>query len=106
MPTKLTTNSWAFPPCTEKVQLDEMWAFVAKKEKHTDLDKDEDDVGRGDQWDHVGLDPDSRLVLSVKVAKHLGDVAEMLLEDVKGRLGGRTPELITSEEWNAYEDVI
>jgi IS1 family transposase len=59
----------------------------------------------GDHWDFVALDPDSRLVLSVFVGKRLRDNAEMLLEDVKRRLPA-TPELITSDEWSSYPEVI
>jgi hypothetical protein len=59
----------------------------------------------GDQWDFVALDPDSRLVLSVLVGKRLQDNAEMLLEDVKKRLDG-VPELISSDEWPGYPEVI
>jgi hypothetical protein len=61
---------------------------------------------KGDQWDFVALDPDSRLVLSVLVGKRLQDNAVLLLEDVKKRLGGRTPELITSDEWPGYPEAI
>jgi len=99
-------SSWAFPPSTEKLQVDEAWSFVGKKQKNCDPSNDGGDATQGDQWDHVALDPDSRLVLSVQVGKHLGEVAEALLQDVKGRLGRRTPQLITSDEWNAYDDVI
>jgi hypothetical protein len=59
----------------------------------------------GDQWDFVALDPDSRLVLSVFVGKRLADNAEMLLEDVKSRLAV-VPELISSDEWPGYPEVI
>ena len=51
------------------------------------------------------MDPDSRLMLSVLVGKRLQDNAEMLLQDVKARLAG-TPELITSDEWPGYPEVI
>jgi len=61
---------------------------------------------RGDQWDFVALDPDSRLVLSALVGKRLQDNAVLLLEDVKKRLGGRTPELLTSDEWPGYPEAI
>lgn len=77
---------------------------MLKKEKHCDP-FDEDDMLAGDQWDFVALDPDSRLILSVFVGKRLRDNAEMLLEDVKGRLPA-PPELITSDEWSSYPEVI
>jgi hypothetical protein len=54
----------------------------------------------------VALDPDSRLVLSVVVGKRVGETAVALLEDAKRRLGGRTPELVTSDEWSAYPEAI
>jgi hypothetical protein len=100
-----TTNSWLFPPQTTKVQLDEKWSFVAKKEKHCDPD-DEADWFKGDQWDHVALDPDHRLVLEVVVGKRLGDNAVSLLEGVRDRLGGRVPELVTSDEYAAYREAL
>ena len=59
----------------------------------------------GDQWDFVALDPDSRLILSVFVGKRLQDNAEMLLQDVKKRLAA-VPELISSDEWPGYPEVI
>jgi IS1 family transposase len=87
------------------LQLDEKWSFVAKKERRCDWEADEDDMLKGDQWDFVALDPDSRLVLSVFVGKRLLDNAVLLLEDVKGRLA-RAPDLITSDEWPAYPEAI
>ena len=72
-----------------------------KKQRHCDPD-DEADWFKGDQWDHVAFDPDSRLVLSVVVGKRLAENAVLLLEDVRQRLGGRVPELVTSDEYAAY----
>jgi hypothetical protein len=83
------------------VQLDEKWAFVAKKERHCDPGG-EADWFRGDQWDHVALDPDHRLVLEVVVGKRIPENAVLLLEGVKRRLGGRAPALVTSDEYPAY----
>jgi IS1 family transposase len=78
---------------------------VAKKQKNIDATDEDDLLNKGDQWDFVALDPDSRLVLSVFVGKRLRDNAEVLLEDVKGRLAG-PPELITSDEWSSYPEAI
>jgi hypothetical protein len=46
----------AFSPPTNDVPFDETWAFVGREEKH----RDPDDRRRGDGWDHVALDPESR----------------------------------------------
>jgi IS1 family transposase len=96
-------NSSPFPPATRKVQLDEKWSFVTKKQKHCAGD---DDLFAGDQWDHVALDPDSRLVLSVVVGKRTLENAEVLLTDVRSRLGGRVPEVVTSDEYPAYPEAL
>jgi IS1 family transposase len=87
------------------VQLDEKWSFVGKKEKHCDPD-DEGDLFRGDQWDHVALDADARLVLSVVVGRRIPENVELLLEDLRDRLGGRAPELVTSDEYAPYQDLL
>jgi hypothetical protein len=54
----------------------------------------------------VAFDPDSRLVLGVIVGKRIAENADALLADVKGRLGGRAPELITSDELPAYREAV
>jgi hypothetical protein len=99
------TNSWPFPPSTTRVQLDEKWALVDKREKGCDPGR-EGDLFRGDQWDHVALDPDSRLVLEVVVGKRIAENAVLLLGGVRDRLGGRVPELICSDEYPAYPEAI
>ncbi len=54
----------ALSPRTREVQFDEKWAFVAKKEKNCDPSDPADDR-KGDTWDHVAIDAESRLILSV-----------------------------------------
>jgi hypothetical protein len=105
MPANSTTSWWAFPPSTTKVQLDEKWSFVDRKEKNCDPE-DEGDLFRGDQWDHVALDPDSRLVLAVVVGKRIAENSVALLAEVRDRLGGRAPELVTSDELPAYPEAL
>ncbi len=59
-----TTNSSLFPPNTREAQFDEKWAFVAKKEKNCNPNDPADDR-KGDAWDHVAIDAESRLIISV-----------------------------------------
>jgi IS1 family transposase len=87
------------------VQLDEKWSFVAKKQKHCDPAR-QADWFRGDQWDHVALGPDSRLVLEVVVGPRTAEAAQLLLEGVRDRLGGRVPELVVSDGYPAYAEVL
>ena len=85
--------------------MDEKWSFVAKKEKNCDED-DPEDRFRGDCWDHVAFDPEHRLVVSVVPGERTTESVRELVGDVKGRLDGRVPELITTDEYSAYEGAI
>jgi hypothetical protein len=105
MPTTLTRSSWLFPPRTKEVQFDEKWAFVAKKQRHCDPTDPADDH-KGDYWDHVAYDPEHRLVLAVIPGTRTIENAEALTAEVKRRLGGQAPDLITSDEAPAYATAI
>jgi IS1 family transposase len=85
--------------------MDEKWSFVAKKEKNCDAD-DPEDRFRGDCWDHVAFDPEHRLVLTVIPEERTAETVQELVADVKERLEGRTPELITTDEYAPYQGAI
>jgi IS1 family transposase len=95
----------AHSPQTREIQMDEKWSFVAKKEKNCDQD-DPEDRFRGDCWDHVAFDPEHRLVVSVVPGERTAESAQELVSDVKERLGGRVPELITTDEYAPYAGAI
>src|SRR6516165_9929518 len=92
-------------PLTRELQMDEAWSFVAKKEKNCDEDEP-DDRFRGDCWDHVAFDPEHRLVVAVVPGERTAESVEELVGDVKERLGGQAPRLITTDEYSAYEGAI
>jgi hypothetical protein len=87
------------------VQFDEKWAFVGKKEKHCDPE-DPADAKQGDNWDHLALDPEHRLVVSVIPGKRSAENGETVVQDFKARTGGRLMNLITSDEYPAYKAAI
>ena len=100
------TTSWScFPPLTTQLQFDEKWAFVAKKEAHCDRSHPDDDH-KGDYWDHVALDPEHRLVVSVVPGARTIENTEALVKDAHRRTGGRLLDLITSDDYPAYESAI
>src|SRR3954453_13051264 len=100
------TTSWSlFPPPTREVQFDEKWSFVTKKEKRVQPD-DPQAPEQGDQWDHVALDPEHRLVVSVVVGKRAEEHTRLLVEDFHRRTEGRVMDLMTSDELPAYATVI
>jgi IS1 family transposase/transposase-like protein len=95
----------AHSPQTRELQMDEKWSFVAKKEKNCDEDDPEDQF-RGDCWDHVAFDPEHRLVVSVIPGERTAESVRELVTDVKERLDGRVPELITTDEYAPYAGAI
>jgi IS1 family transposase len=84
------------------VQFDEKWAFVGKKQKNCQPD----DARSGDCWDHVALDPETRLVVSLVVGKRTADATRALVRDFRRRTGGRVMRLMTSDEYPVYEEAI
>ncbi len=105
MPRHCTTSWSRFPPQTREVQFDEKWSFVTKKEKQVQPD-DPEAPEQGDQWDHVALDPEHRLVVSVVVGKRTEEHTRLLVEDFHRRTEGRVMDLMTSDELPAYAAVI
>ena len=93
---------WPFPPCTQEIQLDEKWSFVAKKQKRCGPAE----ARGGDCWDHVALDPEHRLIVSAVVGKRTEDNARQLVHEMRERTDGRFLNLITSDEYPAYATAI
>jgi IS1 family transposase len=100
-----TTNWSPSPPRTCEAQLDEEWAFVARKQAHCDPD-DPADTRRGDHWDHVALDPDHRPVVSVVTGKRTAENTGALVRDFRRRTSGRLMGLITTDEYAPYRGAI
>jgi IS1 family transposase len=98
-------NWWRFPPSTREVQFDEKWSFVFKKQEHCDPDDPADDH-HGDWWDHVALDPETRLVLAVVPGARDAEGVEEVVSEVKDRTGGRGLDLVTSDDYPAYETAL
>ena len=82
------------------MQCDEKWAFVGKKEKRCDPE-DPADATQGDNWDHVALDPEPRLVVSGVPGKRSAENVEQVRQDFKPRTGGRPMNLSTRDEYPA-----
>ena len=99
------TSSWLFPPRTREVQFDEKHATVGKKQKNCDPADPADDH-KGDWWDHVAYDPEHKLVLAVVPGARVTESAEEVVGEVKDRLGGNPPAVMTSDEHPAYETAI
>src|SRR5438876_2457981 len=73
-------------PC-ERIQCDEIWAFVGAKQKNVKIDKA--DEGWGDVWTWVAVDADTKLVPSFRVGARDLQEAQLFMQDVAKRLRSR-----------------
>ena len=63
-------------------------------------------TSHGDWWDHVAIDAESRLVLAVVPGARDAETVEEVVGEVKERTGGRVLDLVTSDDYPAYETAI
>ena len=97
------TTSWSlFLPLTREVQFDEKWDFVFKKEEHCTFEEAE----CGDNWDHVAMDPENRLLLQIVPGKRTAEHCLQVVKEVQKRTDGRTDLLLTSDEYSPYRTAI
>ena len=81
-----------------RVQIDEIWTFVAKKQRQV---KEGDDRSRvGDQWTFVALDADTKLVPAYRIGKRNLPTATAFLNDLSDRLANRVQ--LSSDALAAY----
>jgi len=78
---------------------------VRKKEKHCNAN-DLSDARCGDNWDHVALDAEHKLVLEVVNGKRTEANTKQLVEKTAHRLQFKPPRLITSDEHKPYKRAI
>lgn len=86
----------------QKLQLDEIWGFVGKKQRNTTAD--EETIGLGNAWTFIAIDADSKIVPSFRVGKRDAPTANEFVTDLAGRLKNRVQ--ISSDALAAYVDAI
>lgn len=84
-------------PC-KIVQMDEIWTFVAKKERH--LAQDDNPAIMGDQYVFVAMDSESKLIPSFWVGKRTMASAWYFVKDLESRLANRVQ--LTSDGFRPY----
>lgn len=70
---------------TQRVQCDEIWSFVYAKQKNVPEGMD----GAGDVWTWVGIDADSKFVISWLVGNRDSNTANIFMQDIAIRLKDR-----------------
>ena len=66
----------------KRIQMDEIWCYVGKKQKHVNKADNLNEVG--DQWVFVAIDADSKLIPSYKIGKRDYMTARSFLNDFRG----------------------
>ena len=79
------------------VQCDEIWSFVYAKEKNVPENKEGQ---AGDIWTWVGIDADTKLVLSFMVGDRDADTAHVFMHDIADRLNNKVQ--LTTDGLKAY----
>jgi IS1 family transposase len=98
--TKMMDASMRNLPCT-RLEMDEIWGFVGKKEKHVTL---EDGDGIGSVWTFCAIDADTKLVPAFKCGDRSKATANAFVQDVASRMRLRVQ--ISTDGLNAYVGAI
>ena len=69
------------------VQVDEIWCFVGKKQRH--IAANESPIGKGDYWTYVAIDRDTKLIPSYRVGKRTAENTRAFIADLSERLANR-----------------
>lgn len=88
---------------SKRLQLDEIWQFCYAKAKNVGKAK-KAPAGAGDVWTWIGIDPDTKLVVSWFVGLRNIESAYEFCTDLRSRVVGR-PQ-ITSDAFGAYVDAL
>lgn len=89
---------------TKNLQCDEIWAFVAAKDRNLS-DAQRKDPGVGSVWTWTALDADSKLMISWQNGVLTGEVARPFMRDVADRIDAEKVQVAT-DGLNAYWSAI
>jgi IS1 family transposase len=85
-----------------RVEVDEIWSFVFKKQ--TRLTEKDDETTMGDQYVFTGMDAETKLMISYLVGKRDAATAFKLIRDLKDRLAHRVQ--LTTDGFRPYLSAI
>jgi IS1 family transposase len=87
-------------PC-RRLEMDEIWGFIGKKERHTRID---DDPTLGSVWTFCAIDAETKLVPCFRVGKRDAATANAFVRDVADRMAYRVQ--ISTDGLGAYVEAI
>lgn len=85
-----------------RLQCDEIWSFVGAKKKNATAEKKA--FGWGDVWTWIGIDGDTKLVVSYLVGGRDAGWAMEFMEDCAGRIRGRVQ--VTTDGHKPYLEAV
>ncbi len=88
-------------PC-DRLELDEIWGYVGKKQRH--LTEADDEATTGDAWTFCAIDAKTKLVPAFKVGKRDAATANAFVADLAGRMKNRVQ--ISTDGLKAYVDAV
>jgi IS1 family transposase len=86
----------------KRVQVDEAWCYVGKKQRH--LTEVDNPLEVGDQWVWTALDADSKIIPSYKVGKRTAEIGEAFIRDLSLRLDNKVQ--LSSDALNSYIEAV
>jgi len=86
----------------KRVEVDEVWCYVGKKQRHVTQSDDSSQVGDFYTW--VAMDPDTKLVPSFRVGKRDAVNANAFIADLASRLQNRIQ--LDSDALRAYVEAV
>ena len=86
----------------DRVECDEIWSFVQKKQRQVTPDDNPELVG--DSWTFVAIDPESKVIPAYLVGKRDGVHANAFMSDLASRLRNRVQ--ISTDGLRAYLDAV
>lgn len=86
----------------QNVQVDEIWCYVGKKQRHLKDTDNRDELG--DKWVWVALDADSKLIPAYRVGKRTFQEAQIFIDDLYSRLDNRIQ--LSTDSMPAYLEVV
>jgi len=85
----------------KRIQCDEIWSFVYAKQKNVP----EEMKGQGgDLWTWVGIDADTKLVVSYSIGNRDYETACLFVKDIASRINGRVQ--LTTDGLRAYIEAV
>src|SRR5258708_18957485 len=70
-------------PC-QRIECDEIWGFVQKKQRH--VTPEDDAAAVGDTWTFVGIDADRKLIPAYRVGKRDAQTTHAFVSDLASRM--------------------